>query len=812
MRQFKKYSIFMVLCMGFASFSFSQDLSQDWRFIKQEEPVNAPTDHWDIVSIPHTWNAVDAQNGGGKDPMSRDGYYRGPATYAKTFIAPKSCEGKRLFLRFEAVSSVAEVYLNGINLGKHMGAFGAFAFEITPYLKPGQPNDLRVLANNAWREDLPPLAGDFPVFGGIYRPVHILIEEPVCISPLQRGSHGVFLRQQNVSPKEATLTVSSLISNGRSAATDVSITYAILDKAGKTVGTVTDRQHIGAKADSTSTASLKLSNPHLWDGRMDPYLYTVKVTVNEGGKTVDSYTCKQGFRFFKVDGEKGFFLNGKSYQLWGINRHQDHEGRGWALTNKEHDIDLALIDEMGTRAIRLAHYPHSEYFYQRCDELGILVSAELPLVDCIRDTDAFTKNTTLQMNEIIDMYANYTCVFTYGLYNEMYHKKSPPAEDLLTAMHDLCKQRDPSRFTYGGTNKGADKKELNTTTELLAFNGYTGWYWSDSSGMKREINNYLRLNGHRGIAISEYGAGASIKHQETYPKKPRPGGKWHPEGYQAIQHEVQFEIMKKNPQVWGTFLWNMFDFCSVWRNEGDRPGINDKGLVTHDRKTRKDAFMFYKANWNTKNEAPVLYITSRRHTLRVEKTTPIKVYSNVGPVTLTVNGATIGTKEPTDMQIVTWDNVELKAGENTIKVTAGEQGDSCKWTVKEGAQAGSRASTDSGQDSDNPKLAFDGKMGTRWTTSKKGSFLTKTFPESVTAEIIAIAWYKGDERTYKFEMQISNDKKTWETIFNGESVQLAADLSRYEVPKSTFKHLRIKCNGNNMNSWSSIWEIQCPSN
>jgi len=667
----------LALCMGFASISSSQDFSKEWRFIRQGKSVKASTDNWQTVSIPHTWNAVDAQDGGGKDKMSRDGYYRGPASYAKDFVVPQSYAGKRVFIRFEAVSSVSRIYLNDTKLGEHKGAFGAFTFEITDLLKHGETNNLRVLANNAWNKDIPPLSGDFPIFGGIYRSVELFAKEPVCISPLRRGSHGVYLRQENISEKEATLNVTTLISNAKPAPVNIAVTVEMMDKDGKVVAIVSDKLNVHAKEERECKTALKLSNPHLWDGRRDPYLYTLKVTISDDDKTLDSYTCAQGFRYFKVDGKNGFFLNGKPYQLWGINRHQDHKDMGWAITKKQHDIDLALIDEMGTRAIRLAHYPHAEYFYQRCDELGIMVTAELPLVDCISNTKEFTKNTTLQMNEMIDIYGNYTCVFAYGLYNEMYHKKSPPAEELLNAMHDLCKKRDPSRLTYGGTNKGSSRLKLNNATELLAFNGYPGWYGRSSAGLKGAIDGYLKKNSNRGIAISEYGAGASIKHHETIPRKPSPGGKWHPEEYQSVHHEIQFTIMKNSPQVWGSFIWNMFDFCSVWRNEGDRPGINDKGIVTHDRKTRKDAFFFYKANWNDK---PMLYITSRRHIQRAEKTTPVKVYANVEQITLTVNGKNIGTKDPSDMCIITWEEVELKEGENTLLVTSGNHSNSCQWT------------------------------------------------------------------------------------------------------------------------------------
>ncbi|MDF7823425.1 glycoside hydrolase family 2 TIM barrel-domain containing protein [Pontiellaceae bacterium B12227] len=660
-----------------ASPSTAQDFSEGWKFIKKETSPSAPITGWENITIPHTWNALDAQNGGGKDKHSRDGYYRGPASYAKSFLAPPSLQGKRIFLRFEAVSTVAEVYLNGQRLGEHKGGFGAFAFEITDHIKLGRKNDLRLMASNAWNAMIPPLAGDFPIFGGIYRPVSLLVKEPICISPLRNGSHGVFLRQQDVSESSATLNVTTLLDNAKNHEARTILTYELIGTDGNVVAKATDQQQIKAGAEAESTATLKLANPHLWNGRADPYLYTVRVNVSEKGKPVDSFTMKQGFRYFHVDPDNGFFLNGKPYQLWGVNRHQDQEDKGWALTEEDHRLDIDIIYEMGTRSIRLAHYPHAETIFELCDEMGILVTAELPLVDCITDAPEFEENTVQQVKEIVDLQGNHSCVFAYGIYNEMYQRESPPAETLLLEMHELFKRLDPTRYTYGATNKGG-RMDLNRTTELLAFNGYLGWYRGASAEMKNHVASYLKASEGRGIACSEYGAGASIKQHETRAQKPVAKGKWHPEEYQAMHHEIQFEIMKRHPAVWGTYVWNMFDFASVWRDEGDRPGINDKGLVTRDRKTRKDAFFFYKANWS---EEPVLYITSRRHTTRSETDTPIKVYSNQGSVTLTVNGKKVGTKEPTDMRIALWDNVALKKGDNIIEITAGDQKDTCLWTV-----------------------------------------------------------------------------------------------------------------------------------
>ncbi len=338
----KLLTIGLVLVAGICS-AKNIDFNEGWKFIQEKTSPTISAKSWQDVGLPHTWNAFDAQNGGGKDKHSRDGYYRGPASYAKTFVAPEEWQGKRVFIRFEAVSSAAEVYLNGKLLGGHKGAFGAFAFEITDTVMIGQENDLRVQASNAWDKNIPPLAGDFPIFGGIYRPVSILVKESVCISPLRDGSHGVLLRQEAVSDQAATLSIITLLDSSQDAASNVTVNYELLDSDGQVVAADTDYAELAPGGETESRAALKLENPHLWNGRMDPYLYTVRVSVSEGGKLVDQFAMKQGFRYFKVDPDKGFFLNGKPYQLWGVNRHQDQEDKGWALTHEDHKLDMDII-------------------------------------------------------------------------------------------------------------------------------------------------------------------------------------------------------------------------------------------------------------------------------------------------------------------------------------------------------------------------------------------------------------------------------------------------------------------------------------
>jgi beta-galactosidase len=658
-----------------------------WSFFKGDAGTAADPSAWETVDLPHTWNVSDASDGGGKDNQSRDGYYRGPGWYRKSIKADESLRGKRLFIRFEGASSVADVYLNGQPVGGHKGAFGAFCLELTPQVKIGADNELRVRVDNSWRSDLPPLSGDFPIFGGIYRPVSLLTKSQACISPLVLGSNGVRIRGRDVSRESATIEVTTSLDNAGDVA-DFEVECCVKNAEGGVVA----RESSSVRAHGTTavTQRLTLKNPRLWNGRKDPYLHSVEISLKQGGQVIDSRVEPLGLRFFNVDPEKGFFLNGEPYMIYGVNRHQDRAGKGWAVSNEDHAEDVRLIGEIGARGVRLAHYPHAGEFYSLCDKAGLLVWAEVPIVDCVSHDPEFAQNAKNQLREMIRQHDNHPSIFCWSLFNEIYHRPSADFDPLLKELNALAKEEDPTRFTAGATNK-LDRPALANTTDLIAFNGYPGWYEGNPDGMNQVLENYNRLGQGRGIGVSEYGAGGSIQQHQQNPPKSVPTGRWHPEEWQAIVHEGNYRSIRDYAPCWGSFVWNMFDFASPWRDEGDAPGINDKGLVSYDRKTRKDAFFFYKANWSQK---PVLHITSRRHVEREDAITPVKVYSNAPAVTLRVNGTDIGSKDVDDLKIVRWDDVRLQPGGNTIEVQAMIHDriitDSCVWKLKGTAPGGSR--------------------------------------------------------------------------------------------------------------------------
>jgi beta-galactosidase len=667
-----------------ASPRVEQIINSDWRFKKADVPnankIDFNDSQWQQLNLPHTWNAQDVFN--------NDGYYRGPGLYRKVLAIPKSAKGKRVFLRFEAASIVTDVYFNGTHLGQHRGAFGAFCYELTPHIQPDGKNVLAVEINNAQLKDVPPLGGDFNMFGGIYRPVSLIITDPVCITPLDYASPGVYLTQTKVNEKQANVDVLAKISNGSDSSASVVVRTTILDHNSKTVTEVQKKAKIKAKQTKDVQQQIKIKNPHLWNGRQDPYIYQAKVQVLKDGKVLDEVTQPLGLRFFHVDTKQGFFLNGRPFKLKGLNRHQDRPGKGWAISQADQDYDLEFFLDIGANCVRLAHYPHSDYFYGICDKTGLIVWAELPLVNQVFDTPAFTKNAKQQLTELIRQNYNHPSIVFWSLYNEL--GNFGPCDypvPLLTRLQALAKKEDTVRYTVAASNDAGNKfSGMRTVADLVAWNTYPGWYVATPSHIGGYIDRYNRMDNFKGLCISEYGAGASVKHhQQNMKRGPKTDGPWHPEQWQAIVHENSYPAIEQRNFVWGSFIWLMFDFPSHWRNEGDTKHTNDKGLVTYDRKVKKDAYFYYKAKWSDK---PVLYITSRRHIERTQPLTEIKVYSNCDAVEVKVNGQSFD-KKTTDNCIARWTDVKLKEGTNTIETTGVRNGetltDQCQWKYTKSA-------------------------------------------------------------------------------------------------------------------------------
>ena len=655
-------SVVLFMLYGMSMFAQRQDilLNNDWNF-RFSHQVQKGTEV--RVDLPHTWNAQDALSG-------KIDYKRGIGNYEKNLFIRPEWKGKRLFIRFEGVNNIADVFINRRHIGEHRGGYGAFIFEITGKVEYGKENSILVRVNNGEQLDIMPLVGDFNFYGGIYRDVHLLITDETCISPLDYASPGVRLIQDSVSHRYAKVRAIVDLSNGSSGNQEVELNVRLLDGQ-RVVKEGTKNVNLSGNEVMQQELTFEIDQPHLWNGRQDPFLYQAEVTLFRNGQMVDRVTQPLGLRFYQIDPDKGFFLNGKHLPLQGVCRHQDRSEVGNALRPQHHEEDVALMLEMGVNAVRLAHYPQATYFYDLMDKNGIIVWAEIPFVGPggyndkgFVDLPAFRANGKEQLKELIRQHYNHLSICVWGLFNELTELGDNPVE-YIKELNVLAHQEDPTRPTTSASNQMGD---LNFITDAIAWNRYDGWYGGTPADLGKWLDRMHKDHPEICIAISEYGAGASIYHQQDSLVKTVPTSWWHPENWQTYYHIENWKTISSRPYVWGSFVWNMFDFGAAHRTEGDRPGINDKGLVTFDRKVRKDAFYFYKANWN--REEPMLYLTGKRNTVRTQRLQTITAFTNLSGAELFVNGKSYGKAIPDSYAILEWKNVELEPGENEIKVVS----------------------------------------------------------------------------------------------------------------------------------------------
>ena len=601
------------------------------------------------VTQPPTWNAVDGADGlpdGAKDEtffdwrtnsaISEGGYARKAVAYRRNLPSPRP--GRRFFFRCKGASVTAEVFVNGVLVGRHLGAYTAFCYEITEQLRE-KDNQLLVIVDNRRNRDLPTLSADFTVFGGLYRGCELIETDSVCIDPTFHGGSGVAL-----SPDPATGHVTAWV---------------------RVLGAPDERREYD------------FPDFELWSPE-NPKLYTLTVTLANGDAVTETF----GFRTVKFDEDGSFVLNGKARRLRGVNRHQDRQGKGWAVSAADEAEDVALIKEIGADAVRTAHYPQSENFYDLLDREGLIAWCEVPVTDAFSPTPAYQANVDAMILEMVAQLGNHPSISMWSIFNEVQNYLVPNVPDktavaLLERERSMFKALDQTRPIVAATCE-FDKLAINAVPEALAINTYPGWYVETADKTAAIVESACVKNSRRKLGVSEYGAGGNPAQHEWPAKGVRCGGPFHPQELQAVLHATQFGQMKSNERVWGTFVWNMFDFGADARDEGSTPGLNDKGLVTYDRKTKKDAFYLYQANWS---QRPVLHLVGATLTELKETCVPVLAFANVGPVTLKVNGEVVATRESDETACVRFDSVRLKAGANQLELSGGGQTASAIWTV-----------------------------------------------------------------------------------------------------------------------------------
>ncbi|MCM1544067.1 MAG: glycoside hydrolase family 2 protein [Ruminococcus sp.] len=622
------------------------NINQGWCFSKKAQavPQALPTD-WEAVNLPHTWNGSDGQDGG-------NDYYRGKCYYAKALKQADLGDGEVHYLQFDAVNSSAEVFWNGEKLAEHHGGYSTFRVRI-PKIK--EENLLVVTADNSPNELVYPQVADFTFYGGIYRDVNVIAVGGNHFDLDYYGAPGIAVTPK-VNGKDADVQVSAYVTADESC----EVLFEI----------IADGKVIAAQKASVSTpnASFKIENAHLWNGTIDPYLYTMKATLICGENAVDEVSARFGCRSFEIDPNKGFILNGKEYPLRGVSRHQDRPNVGNALTAEHHKEDMDLICEMGANTIRLAHYQHSQTFYDLCDEHGMIIWAEIPYIS--KHMPTAEENTYSQMTELICQNYNHPSIVTWGLSNEitMNGAADKSLVDNHRKLNDLAHKLDKTRpTTMAVLTMCPPDAEYTQVSDILSYNHYFGWYGGTVNMYGTWFDNFRKKFPNKAIGLSEYGCEALNWHTST----PEQGD--YTEEYQAYYHEELIKQIMDRPYLWATHVWNMFDFAADARSEGGENGMNHKGLVTFDRKYKKDSFYAYKA-WLSAE--PMIHLCGKRYVDRVEDVTKVTVYSNQSEIELFANGVSLGRQKKGRYPFFCFD--VPNSGETTLTAKAGDLTDESK--------------------------------------------------------------------------------------------------------------------------------------
>ena len=614
------------------------NFNDHWEFVKNVSDVNSK-EVGELISLPHTWNNLDGQDGG-------NDYFRGSCLYKKVFRADELPRAKKYFLEINGANSSADVYCNGKRLAHHDGGYSTWRVNITGYM--GQENTISILVDNSPNEEVYPQVADFTFYGGLYRNVNIICLEETHFDLEYFGGNGIVITPE-VNGKGATVKINSYVNDMES--TD-EISYRIYDAEGNTVASL----HT-----ADTSVSLNIEDVHLWHGKRDPYLYTAEVAIIREGKKIDEISSRFGCRTFRIDPENGFILNGEEYPLHGVSRHQDRWKIGNALLPEHHREDMDLICEVGANTIRLAHYQHDQYFYDLCDERGLVIWAEIPYIS--RHMSGGNKNTFSQMRELIVQNYNHPSIFVWGLSNEitMDGAKDPDLIENHKKLNDLVHEMDKTRLTTVACISMCDIDEKYVhISDVVSYNHYFGWYGGNLEDYGTWYDKFHAKYPEKPIGCSEYGCEALNWHNS----KPESGD--YSEEFQAVYHESLIRQLFSRKYIWSTHVWNMFDFGADARSEGGENGQNHKGLITIDRKYKKDAFYAYKA-WLS--DEPFVHICGKRYVDRVEDITKVTVYSNLPEVELFVNGKSIGKKNAEDhffyfeVPVSSETKIEAKAGE-----------------------------------------------------------------------------------------------------------------------------------------------------
>lgn len=701
-------------------------LRDGWRFRLGPESATeleaAPDATWTTVSVPHTWNRVGYYK---DEPASHINtaqnvvITQGVGWYKLVFTPPANVAGMESFLQFDAASRMATVWLNGTMLGTHRGGFSRFRLDSTAALKPGQANTLTVKVDNtkpalgSSTADVLPLTGDFFVYGGLYRPVRLVFTRKMHLDLMDYGSSGVYAKTASIGSAGAQLQVRARVRNDSEQSGAVMLRILLVDAQGKVAAQQEQSVPVGPASVEERTANMAVPHPHLWQGVEDPYLYHLVVQLaDKSSQVVDRVTVPFGIRQVRFDPDKGLFLNGRHVAVHGVGYHQDREGKGWASEPEDVAADEAMMREMGVTGIRLTHYQHGQPIHDLADRDGLVLWDEIPLVsqwtlgDSLQPTDALRENARQQLREQISQNYNHPSVITWSIGNEIDFGNSMPGFvgsrrgagpdplPLLKELNQLAHELAPDRPTTLATCCEGRVSGPNTTvpitaavTDLSGANRYFGWYYDKPSDLGPHLDALHHTRPAQPMAVTEYGAGGAISlHSDNALGGAESRNRPQAEEYESYIHEQNWATLRSKPYLWGTFLWNSFDFGTTTRSEGNSQDINTKGIVTFDHKHRKDAYFFYKANWTA---TPTVHINSSLYTERAYRMADIRVYSNAPKTALKVNGKQVGALADCPDRICVWNSVALNPGANNIVAIGtfpkGDVEDKVEWHLSDAA-------------------------------------------------------------------------------------------------------------------------------
>ncbi|MCD7882188.1 MAG: glycoside hydrolase family 2 protein [Lachnospiraceae bacterium] len=642
-------------------------LNRNWRFI--QENVGLPDaaaaqntaellKDWQQVDLPHTWNAIDGMDGNGS-------YYRGICWYAKMFEIPKQQPGGHVYVEILAAGQQAAVYVNGTKVAYHEGGYSAFRADITEQCKEKGENLLVIACSNEYKDSVYPQSADFTFYGGLYRGVNLILVPETHFDLDYYGGPGLKVTPKPVPSNVlragqgcggATFDMESWVTNPDE---NFTVLYSIMDADGREVASA------ARPADDTKV-TIYVPDVIRWD-LDNPYLYTVTATLQRRNEEYDEVSARAGVRSFSVDPDKGFIINGVETPLRGVSRHQDMLYKGNALSKEDHYHDAELIKELGANTIRLAHYQHNQYFYDACDELGFAVWAEIPFISVFNADPAAHQNCISQMKELIIQNYNHPSIMFWGVSNEiLIGGISEQLVENHKELNALCHQLDPTRLTaIAHVTMTPVESPIHNITDIESYNHYFGWYGGKMEDNGPWLDNFHKVHPEICLGLSEYGCEGII----TY-HGPNPACKDYSEEYQALYHEHMAKVLDERPWMWSSHVWNMFDFGCAARDEGGVAGRNNKGLMTIDRKTKKDSYFIYQAYWTTK---PMVHVCGRRYAQRAGETTEIRVYSNQPTVALYLNGKLVEEKSAEKVFVFT---VALAEGANIVLAVAGDVKDS----------------------------------------------------------------------------------------------------------------------------------------